>query len=144
MEGFGQGEAGWVVVFLLEVVELFFGVVGALETPENGGELVEEVELDGVGGAEGLAQLLDEDVVGGGAFVLEAWGLGAEAVFEGVLGGDSFAGGGARAGGLFGVLAVGGEFSGGDFEAFFWGAGWARDGFESGFGFSWRGGAAFD
>jgi len=91
VEGFGEGEAGRVVVFLAEVVELAFGVVGALEFPEDGAGLVEEVELEGIGGVEGLAQLLDEDVVGGGAFVLEAGGLGAEAVFEGVLGGNLFA-----------------------------------------------------
>jgi len=86
VEGFGESEAGRVVGFLLERIKLRFGVVGALETPEDGGELVEEVELQGVGWVEGFAELFDEDVVGGGAFAFEAGGLGAEAVFEGVLG----------------------------------------------------------
>src|SRR5205814_6669722 len=94
VEGFGEGEAGRIIVLLLEGIKLRFGVVGALETPENGAELVEEVELDGVGGVEGFFELFDEDVVGGGAFVGEAGGLGAEAVFEGVLGGILFACGG--------------------------------------------------
>jgi len=114
VEGFGEGEAGRVVGSLREGVELGLGVIGALETPEDGGELVEEVELDWVGGVEGFFEFFDEDVVGGGAFVGEARGLGAEAVFEGVLGGFVFALRGFWAGGFLGVAAVGGEFAGGE------------------------------
>ena len=109
VEGFGEGEAGRIIVLLLKGIELGFGVIGALETPEDGAELVEEVELDGVGGVEGFFEFFDEDVVGGGAFVGEARGLRAEAVFEGVLGGFDFALGGCWAGGFLGVAAVGGE-----------------------------------
>ena len=65
VEGFGEGEAGGIVVFLAEVVELFFGVVGALEPPEDGGDLVEELVLQGAFGAEGFAEFLAEDVVDG-------------------------------------------------------------------------------
>ena len=127
-------------MFLAEFVELVFGFVGALQAPEEGGELVEEVELEGVLGVEGFFEFFDEDVVGGGAFGFEAWGLGAEAVFEGVLGGVFFAVGSARAGRFFGVAAVGGEFAGGD--TVFMRAGWAPGGFEAGFGSC--GGAFFD
>jgi hypothetical protein len=71
VEGFGEGEAGRIVVALLrEGVELALGVVGALETPEDGGELVEEVVLEGSWRGGGLAEFFDEDVVGGGAFGL--------------------------------------------------------------------------
>jgi hypothetical protein len=79
-----------------------------LQTPEDGGELVEELLLEGIGGVEGLAEFFEEDVVGDGTFVGGEGGLGAEAVFEGVLGGFLFAAGGFGAGGFGGVAAVGG------------------------------------
>jgi len=127
VEGFGEGEAGRVVEFLGEGVELGLGVVGALEFPEDGGELGEEVGLDGIARVEVFAEFFDEDVVGGAAFVGESGGLGAEAVFEGVLGGGLFAAGRFWAGGFLGVFAVGRKFAGGDSLFGFDGAEWALD-----------------
>ena len=131
-------------MFLAEGVELVFGFVGALEPPEDGADLVEEFFLEGVGGAEGFAHFLDEDVVGGGAFVGETGGLGAEGVFQGVLGGILFTGGSFWARRFLGVGAVGGEFAGGEFSIVFGGAGWALEGFETGFGARGRGRTFFD
>ena len=91
-----------------------------------------------------MAEFFDEDVVGWAAFAVEARGLGAEGVFEGVLGGLFFAVGGARAGGFLGVGAVGGEFAGGDFAFGGGRAPGALEGFDSGIGFAWRGRAFFD
>jgi hypothetical protein len=140
VEGFGEGEAGRIVGSLAELVELGFGFVGSLQTPEDGGELVEELFLEGVGGVEGFAELFEEDVVGGGTFVGEERGLGAEAVLEGVLGGVFFAARGFGAGGFGGVAAVGSEFSGG--ETVFGRAEGAADGFGFDSGFCGR--ALFD
>ena len=111
VEGVGEGLAGEVgaLGIGLEFVELALGVLDALEFPEEGGGLGEEGFLEAGGGVEVLADFLFEDLVGGATFVGEKGGLGAEAVFEGVLGGFGFAGGGAGAGGFFGVFAVRGE-----------------------------------
>ena len=49
----------------MERVELVFGFVGALETPEDGGDLVEELVLEGSFGVEGFADFLAEGFVGG-------------------------------------------------------------------------------
>jgi hypothetical protein len=82
-----------------------------LELPEGEGELVDQGELGGGGGAVFGAEL-DE---GGGVFELGGGvgdfeggrrGGGREAVGAGVLGRAGFAGGGAGAGGLGGVEAV--------------------------------------
>jgi len=51
------------------VEEVALGVVDSLELPEDGGDLVEEVGLEGGGGAEVFLQLVLEGLVGGGAFV---------------------------------------------------------------------------
>ena len=78
--------------------------------------------LEGGLGAEGLVHLVEVDLVGGGAFGGEEGGLGA-AVFAGVLGYFGFAVLRARAGGFFGIGAVGGEFFGGKW--FRWARGWS-------------------
>ena len=87
--------------------EVAFDVVDALEFPEERGGLGEEVELQGALGVEVLFDFVFEDLVGGGAFIGEEGGIGAEAVFGGVLGGFLFTALGAGPCGFLGVFAVG-------------------------------------
>jgi hypothetical protein len=112
VEGGGQGLAGDLVVFGgVEGEEVAFGVLHALEFPEDLGDLAGQVMLEGGAGVEVGLELGLEDFVGGVAFAGEESGLGA-AVFAGVLGGFGFALRGAGAGGFLCVGAVGGEFFG--------------------------------
>jgi len=113
VEAAGEGLAGGVSNLRVEGEELFFGVGHAVELPDDLGDLGDEVVLHGSGGAEVILHFVEVDFVGGIAFAGEEGGLGA-AVFAGVLGDGFFAFGCARAGGFFGVFAVGGEFFGGD------------------------------
>jgi hypothetical protein len=55
-----------------------------------------------------LVELLAERVEVGGVFAVEEEACGAESVGEAIFAGSGFAFGGARAGGLGGVLAIGG------------------------------------
>jgi hypothetical protein len=79
--------------------------VGAFETPEGVGELLEEDVLDGPGGRGILAEVGEEGVEAGA--VLDE-GTGGEAVGCGVLGGALLAFGGCGAAGLGSVGAGGG------------------------------------
>ena len=123
VERAGEGLAGGVVGLGVEGEELFFGVGHAVELPDDLTDLGDEVVLEGGLGVEGFVHLIEVNLVGGITFAGEEGGLGA-AVFAGVLGDFGFAFGGARAGGFFGVLAVGGEFFGRN-----WARSW-RFGFE--------------
>jgi hypothetical protein len=113
VEGSREGCAGGFVGAAagFEGEQFALGVAQAGEFPESVGELVGEDAGGEGGGVVAFLDFVAVGVVGGFAFVGEAGGLGAEAVFEGVEGGDFLAGGGAWAGGFSGVAAVGGEFA---------------------------------
>ena len=79
VEGLGDGLAGGSggIIFGGEGEEVAFDVVDALEFPEEGGGLGEEVELEGANGVEVLFDFVFEGLVGGGAFIGEEGGWGA-------------------------------------------------------------------
>ena len=119
-EGGGlSGEVGRDAIDVF-VDEVGFEVEGSEEFPMSGGE-VEDTE--GFGKADGLVgamKFVEEVGEGIGAFAFDERGGGGEAMVNGVLGGDGFAGGGDGSAGLGSVEAGGGDL--------FFGAGGERHG----------------
>jgi len=89
-----------------------FGAVEAAEAPGGEDDGLGEDLLAGGGGLEIAEEGVAEGVVFGLVLGGEDGALGGEAVAEGVEAGDGLAFGGAGAGGLLGVGAVGGQASG--------------------------------
>jgi hypothetical protein len=90
------------------IPEFGFGVAEAIETPGIGGELFDELMLDGVMGMPGVFELCDESCEFLGIFAGNDERFGMDAVFDGVQanGGFSFRRG--RPGGKERIGAIGG------------------------------------
>ncbi|MFN9459167.1 MAG: hypothetical protein ACK6D7_17580 [Acidobacteriota bacterium] len=85
-----------------------FDAAGTIEAPGGFDELVGEECFFRGGRGEGLVELLAERVEVGGVFAVEEEARGAESVGGAIFAGGGFAFGGTRAGGLGGVLTIGG------------------------------------
>jgi len=109
---FGEGLLGVVALEVKVVDDLLkedflqanFDLLGSQDTPSVGGELGDEEGL--VGGLRGevVEEALFEGFEFGGVFEREDGEFGGEAMLDGVQTGVGFAGGGAGAGGFFGIL----------------------------------------
>jgi hypothetical protein len=88
-------------------VDTGFHGEAAAETPLMGGDTQDQVLFGGADGLEAVQMVVEEDDESGGILVEQDVFVGAQAVQEAIAAGCGFSFGGAGAGGLFGVFAVG-------------------------------------